>query len=174
MPKPLSCFSAYCARHLAPVGNYSTVTECVYSNNLTPGSLLTPAKWAISLERQDRYGFFRVHKRGKPHLTQSGGLTPITLDSQTWNPGDPIGLLLEDNLEDILLDIEGQHLRFQKDNAFEGLETCHCRKALGFVGGGRYSSRSGTTPNSVRSTGSWPIGNSFIYWRKERPGDHLS
>ena len=92
----------------------------VYSNNLTPGSLLTPAKWAISLERQDRYGFFRVHKRGKPHLTQSGGLTPITLDSQTWNPGDPIGLLLEDNLEDILLDIEGQHLRFQKDNALEG------------------------------------------------------
>jgi hypothetical protein len=50
-------------------------------NNPIPGSLLTPAKWAISLERQDRYGFFRVHKRGKPHLTQAGGLTPITLDS---------------------------------------------------------------------------------------------
>ena len=89
-------------------------------NNLTPGSLLPPAKWAISLERQDRYGFFRVDKRGKPHLTQAGGLTPITLDSRTWNPGDPIGLLLEDNPEDILLDIEGQHLRFQKDNALEG------------------------------------------------------
>ena len=46
--------------------------------------------------------------------------TLITLDSRTWNPGDPIGLLLEDNPEDILLDIEGQHLRFQKDNALEG------------------------------------------------------
>jgi hypothetical protein len=89
-------------------------------NNLTPGSLLTPAKWAISLERQDRYGFFRVHKRGKPHLTQGGGLTPITLDSRTWNPGYPIGLSLEDNPEDILLDIEGQHLRFQKDDALDG------------------------------------------------------
>ena len=81
-------------------------------------SWVKPSLW--HLERQDRYGFFRVHKRGKPHLTQAGGITPITLDSQTWNPGDPIGLLLEDNPEDILLDIEGQHLRFQKDNALEG------------------------------------------------------
>ena len=43
----------------------------------------------------------------------------VKIGSVNWNDIE-FELLLEDHPQDILLNIEGQHLRFQKNNALDG------------------------------------------------------
>jgi len=107
-------------------------------NDLTAGTLLIVAKWRVEWSTFDKYGEFRVHRRGKPFIhnwnipsdpdgtlwiPQARCFRLEEVPERTWTPGDVFGLVISNDEEKLVVDVfpENQRRNFVKQPHLEGV-----------------------------------------------------
>jgi hypothetical protein len=96
------------------------------SLSISPGNLLTLAKWDLEWLSYDGWGFCRVMKRGRPNLLHSPTekkIFPNNIPGKLYKPGDLIGLLIENSDDKLVIQfIPGKEkVSFKKNEALEGV-----------------------------------------------------